>query len=47
VTGGCRRLHNMELRNVYSLRNINRMVKPRTRREVYVARIGEKSNLYN
>jgi hypothetical protein len=47
VTGGWRKLHNEELRNLYSLPNINIMIKSRRMRwSGNVARIGEKRNAY-
>jgi hypothetical protein len=45
---GWRRLHNEELHNTYSLRNIIRVIKSRRmRRTAYVARMGEARNAYN
>jgi hypothetical protein len=45
VTGDWRKLHNEELRNLYSLPNITIMIKPRRMSWVgHVARIGEKRN---
>jgi hypothetical protein len=42
VTGECRKLHNEELNELYSLPNIVRVVKSRrVRRAVHVARTGE------
>jgi hypothetical protein len=47
LTGGWRKLHNEELRNLYSSPSIIRMIKSwRTRCAVYVARMGEKRNVY-
>jgi hypothetical protein len=47
VTGGCRKLDNEELRDLYSSRNIIRIIKSRRMRWVgHVARIGEKRNAY-
>jgi hypothetical protein len=46
VTGGWRKLHNDELHNLYSSKNIIRMMKPRRIRWAWhVARKGEKSIL--
>jgi hypothetical protein len=43
VTGGCRKLHNKKLNNLYSSPNIIRMIKSRTMRwEGRVARKGAK-----
>jgi hypothetical protein len=42
VTGGWRKLHNEELRNLYSSPSVNRMIKSRRMRWAgHVARIGE------
>jgi hypothetical protein len=47
VTAGWRKLHNQELRNLYSSPSIIRMVKSRRMRwEGHVTRIGEKTNVY-
>jgi hypothetical protein len=47
VRGGWRKLHNEELRNLYSSPSIIRMINLRSIRWVgYVARIGEKLNAY-
>jgi hypothetical protein len=47
VTGGWRKLHNEELRDLYSLRSIIKIIKLRRMRCAgYVARIGEKWNKY-
>jgi hypothetical protein len=47
VTGGCRKLHNEELYNLYSSSSIIRMIKSRRMRcAVHVARMGEKCNAY-
>jgi hypothetical protein len=47
VTGGWRKLYNDELRDLYSLPNIIRIIKSRTMRWVgHVARMGEKRNVY-
>jgi len=50
VAGGWRRLHNVELLNLYASPNIIRATKSRRRRRrwaVHVACMGEKSNTYN
>jgi hypothetical protein len=45
VTGGLRKLHNEELRDLHSLQNIIRMIKSRRARWAgQVARMGEKRN---
>jgi hypothetical protein len=45
VTGGCRKLHNEELRDLYSSPSIIRMSKSRRLRLAgHVARLGEKRN---
>jgi hypothetical protein len=47
VTGGWRKLHNEELHNLYSSPSIIRIIKSRRMRWAgYVARMGEKSNVY-
>jgi hypothetical protein len=47
VTGGWRKLHNEELRDLYSSPSIIRMVMSRSMRlVVHVARMGEKMNAY-
>jgi hypothetical protein len=47
VRGGCRKLHNEELHNLYSSPSIIRMIKSRRMRWAGpVARRGEKSNAY-
>jgi hypothetical protein len=47
VIGGWRKLHNEELRNVYSSPNIIRMMKSRTMRWAgHVARMGKRRNAY-
>jgi hypothetical protein len=46
VTGGCRKVHNEELHNLYSSRSIIRIIKSRRMRWVgHVARMGEKRNV--
>jgi hypothetical protein len=48
VTGGCRKLHNEELHNLYSLPSIIRILKSkRMRWAVHLAKIGEKRNAYS
>jgi hypothetical protein len=43
VTGGCRKMHNEELHNLYSSPGITRIIKSRRMRRVeHVARMGEK-----
>jgi hypothetical protein len=47
VTGGCRKLHNEELHNLYSSPSIIRIIKSRKMRWAgHVARMGEKGNVY-
>jgi hypothetical protein len=47
VTGGCRRLHNKELHNLYSSTSIIRIIRWRSMRWAgHVARMGEKKNVY-
>jgi hypothetical protein len=47
VTGGWRKLHNVEVHNFYSSPNIIRMIRSRRMRWVwYVARMWEKGNAY-
>jgi hypothetical protein len=47
VAGGWRKLHNEELRNLYSSPSRIRMIKSRRRRWAgHVARMGEKRNAY-
>jgi hypothetical protein len=47
VTGGCRKLHNEELHNLYSSPSIIRIIKPRRMRWAgHVARMGEKRSVY-
>jgi hypothetical protein len=41
VTGECRKLHEEELRDLYSSPSITRMIKSRTRWAGHVARVGE------
>jgi hypothetical protein len=48
VKGGWRKLHNEELRHLYSSPNIIRMIKSRRMRWAgHVARMGEKRNTYS
>jgi hypothetical protein len=47
VAGGWRRLHNEELRNLYTSRGIIRVTKSRMRWAGHVARMGELRNAYN
>jgi hypothetical protein len=48
VTAGWRKLHNEELRNLYSASNIIRMIESRrVRWAVHVASIVEKRNVHN
>jgi hypothetical protein len=48
VTRGWRRLHNEELRNLYTLSNIIMVIKSRIMRLAgHVARMGEMKNAYN
>jgi hypothetical protein len=44
VTGGWRKLHNEELRNLYSSPSIISVIKSRTRWTGHVARMGERRN---
>jgi hypothetical protein len=47
VTGGWRKLHNEELRDLYSLPSVIRMIKGRSMRWAgHVARLGEERNAY-
>jgi hypothetical protein len=47
VTGGWRKLHNEELRELYSSPSIIRMIKSRMMRRLgHVAGMGEKRNVY-
>jgi hypothetical protein len=47
VTGEWRKLHNKELRDLYSSRSIIRLIKPRRMRWTgHVARMGAKRNAY-
>jgi hypothetical protein len=47
VTGGCRKLHNEKLHNLYSSPRIIRMIKSRRMRWAgHVVRLGEKRNAY-
>jgi hypothetical protein len=47
VTGGCRKLHNEELQDLYSSPNVIRIIKSRRLRWAeHVARMGEKRNMY-
>jgi hypothetical protein len=47
VTGGWRKLHNEELRNLYSSPSINRMINSRRMRWAgHVARMGDNGNAY-
>jgi hypothetical protein len=46
VTGGCRKLHNEELHNLYSSSSIIRIIKLRMRWAGHVAGMGEKRNVY-
>jgi hypothetical protein len=47
VIGGCRKLHNEELHNLYSSPSIIRMIKSRRIRwAVHVTRMGETRNVY-
>jgi hypothetical protein len=47
VTGGCRKLHNEELHDLYSSPSIIRIIKSRKMRRVgHAARMGEKRNVY-
>jgi hypothetical protein len=47
LTGRCRKLHNVELRDLYSSPSITRMIKSRSMRWAgHVARMEEKRNAY-
>jgi hypothetical protein len=46
VTGGWRKLHNEELRDLYSSSSIIRIIKSRMRWTGHVARMGAKRNVY-
>jgi hypothetical protein len=46
IIGGCRILHNEELRNLYSSPNIITMIKKKMRWVGHVARMGEKIYLH-
>jgi hypothetical protein len=46
VTGEWRKLHNEELRDLYSSPSIIRIIRPRIRWARHVARMGEKRNAY-
>jgi hypothetical protein len=47
VTGGCRKLHNEELRDLYSSPSMTKIIKSRRMRWAeHVARMGEKRNAY-
>jgi hypothetical protein len=46
VTGGWRKLHNEELRDLYSLPSVIRIINSRIRWVGYVTRMGEKRNKY-
>jgi hypothetical protein len=47
VTGGCRKLHNEELHNLYTSSSIIRFIKSRSMRGAgHVERMGEKRNVY-
>jgi hypothetical protein len=47
VAGGCRRLHNEELNNMYTLQNVMKVIKSsRIRWAEHVAHIGEIRNAY-
>jgi hypothetical protein len=47
TTGSWRKLHNVELHDLYSLPNINRMINPRMRWAEHIPCMGEKGNAYN
>jgi hypothetical protein len=47
VAGGCRRLHNVELHNLYSSPNIIGVIKLMMRWVGHVARMGEMRNVYS
>jgi hypothetical protein len=46
VTGGCRKLHNEELHNLYSSPSIIKIIKSKMRWAGHVARMGKKRNAY-
>jgi hypothetical protein len=47
VTGGCRKMHNKELHNLYSSPSIIRMIKSRRMRWAgHTVRMGDKRNAY-
>jgi hypothetical protein len=46
VAGGWRRLHNVELHNLYASPRIIRMIKSRMRWTGHIAHIGEMRNAY-
>jgi hypothetical protein len=47
VAGGCRRMHNEELRNLYASPNVVRVIKSRRMRlALHIAQMGELRNAY-